>query len=99
MDVGAHRLLAAHTRAAHVALICQDQRRRNRADRRRRLLIVMPDGGDNLCGLVRRKAQTRQNIEGEARAVLRVVMAVDEISDIVHIACDLRELTGTRIVI
>ncbi len=59
---------------------------------------MVADRGDNLRRFIRRKAKAGKNLEGEACAVLRMVMAVDEISNIVHIACNLCELAGARIV-
>jgi hypothetical protein len=74
-----------------VAFIRKDQRRRNGMDRRARLFVVMADGGRDDCDIVVVHAEFLQDLPRHQRAAVRVIGSVDGISDVVHVAGDLRK--------
>lgn len=92
MDVEALMLLVAHPAAAHIGLVCQDQRRGNRIDGEGGGIVVVADGGDDGGHVSGLHAHLVQNTEGHDGAGLGVVVAVDHVADVVHKAGDAGQL-------
>lgn len=92
MDVEALVFLVAHPAAAHIGLVCQDQRRGNRIDGEGGGIVVVADGGDDGGHVGGLHAHLVQNAEGHDGPGLGVVVAVDYVADVVHKAGDAGQL-------
>lgn len=79
----------AHTITAHIGFVGQNQSGTYHIHSSAGILIVMTDGGGHGDGVFQRHSQTFQNLEGENRAAVRMVISIDAVSDIVHITSNL----------
>lgn len=94
VDIEGLDLVVAHTAAAHVAFVGYDKRGGDFADRECCAFIVVANSGDNLGDVLARHTHLVQKTEGHHGAGLGVVDSVDDIADVVHVACDTGELYG-----
>ena len=85
MYVKACNVGVAHTAAAHVRFIGNDERRRYIVDRHARALVVVAYGGNDCRRLGSVHAHFVKNTESHHRAALGVIHAVHKVSYIVHI--------------
>ena len=92
MNVKAGRVLRPHPAPAHIRLVRDDERRRNRIERVSRRLIVIRDGGDDFDTVLHREILAPQNLIGQERSVLRVMLPVQRIADVVQKPGDFHQL-------
>ena len=95
MDVEFGSIPSPHAVSAYVGLVRQNQRGGNRIHRRSRLFVVVANRRDDNRDFLRIHAHAPQNRHRHDRATVRVVGAVDDVSDIVQITGDFRELCVT----
>ena len=86
------RVFVAHARLAHVGLVGDDDRSSNSVDRIGVWLVVIADGSDHSSDVLRLHAHVIENAHRHQRARLRVVVAVDDVADVVHVASNARNL-------
>lgn len=86
------RVFVAHARLAHVGLVGDDDRSSNSVDRIGVWLVVIADGSDHSSDVLRLHAHVIENAHRHQRARLRVVVAVDDVADVVHVASNARDL-------
>ena len=82
----------AHAAAAHVALVGEYERGGDLVDGRAGTLVVVADGGDDLGDLLGWHAHVVEYAEGHHRAGERMLVAVDGVADVVHVAGDFGKL-------
>ena len=92
MFVECGRVFVAHARLAHICLVGDDDRSSDSVDRIGVWLVVVADGGDHSSDVLRLHAHVIENAHRHQRARLRVVVAVDDVADVVHIASNARDL-------
>ena len=92
VHIEAGNVLIAHTAAAHIRLIGQNQRRCQLIHRLTGPLVVVADRRDDQGDLLRRKTHLVQQAECHDGAALAVIHPVDQIADVVQIAGDLAQL-------
>ena len=90
--------LFAHAVRAHIHFIRQNERRCHGVDREGGFFIVVADGGDDGGRLFRACAHLVEDSEGHDRAGLRMIDAVDDVSDIVQPARDGGQLARAVVV-
>ena len=92
VDIEAADVGVAHTAAAHIGFVRQNQRRGHGVHRDARALVVVADGGGDGGDLLRIKASLVQDAEGHDGAALAVVHPVHQVADVVEIGGDLCHL-------
>ena len=92
MNVKLGKFRVAHPAAAHVRLVGQDEGRRNGVDRHAGALVVIADGRHDGGDVLRLRPHVLEDAKGHHGAALRVVHPVDEVADVVQIACNLAQL-------
>ena len=90
--------LLAHTVRAHVHFIRQNERRGHGVDREGGLFVVIADGGDDGGRLLRACTHLIEDTERHDRAGLRMVNAVDDVSDVVQPARDGSQLARAVVI-
>ena len=90
--VSVDELFISDSCSADVALVGDDERGGDGTDGYARTLVVISDGGDDLCDLLGVHSHSVKDTECEDRAALAMVDTVYEVADIVQIACDSCEL-------
>ena len=83
------------TRGTDIGIVGENQGRRYRIDRNRRALVVVAYSGDYRRDVIGGRTHVVEYAESHYRAALRMVGTVDDVSDIVQITGDFRELCVT----
>ena len=89
VDVESHKVCVAHTAAANVGLVGDDEGGGNGIHRLCRALVVVADGGDDGTDLIHRHLQPVQQTKRHDGAALGVVGAVDDVADVMEKSGDL----------
>ena len=83
---------ASYARGTNVRFIGDDKRGGDMIYRHGGMLIMISDSTDDQRRFVRIDVKVIEYTEGHQRARLRVIDAVDNIADVMHISCDLGKL-------
>src|SRR6266545_8424812 len=92
VDVELHLAVLAHPGAVHVGLVGDVDRRRDRRDGPAELLLVVADRADHQADVLHRQAHLGEHRHGDQGGGLRVVLAADDVADVVQVAGDGGEL-------
>lgn len=83
VDVEISERFRLHAAALDVGFVGDDKRGRYRSGGVSTFLFMVADGVDNEGALVAGHSQATQDIEGDEAAALGVILAVDEVADVV----------------
>lgn len=98
VNVKLGKILVAHSAAAHIGFISQNESCGDGIDRKSRVFVMVSDGGDDSGNFDRGHSHLVQNAESHDGTGVSVVCSVDDIADIMHIGGDLRQLDLSGIV-
>lgn len=84
-------IFIAHTGLTHVGLISDDDGRGDSVDWVGIRFVMVANGGDDSGDIFRLHAHVIENTHCHKRACLRMVMTIDDVADVVHIASNARD--------